>query len=130
MLDELARLVRPGGVLSVLCLNGDAIGMRDGLRGWWRDALDSIGAGGQVGDLSLPTRADTVAGLSGELANRGLRTEAWYGVRVFTDHLGYDEHLEPSELDTVCELEWVAGQRDPYRSVARLFHLVATRVSP
>jgi hypothetical protein len=65
--------------------------------------------------------------MSGALARRGCPTVAWYGVRVFTDHLGYDDDLTPDDFATVCELEWRAGERDPYRSVARLFHLVAAR---
>lgn len=33
------------------------------------------------------------------------------------------------DLSEVLELEWEAGRRDPYRSVARLIHLVGRKKS-
>jgi hypothetical protein len=50
---------------------------------------------------------------------------AWYGIRTFTDHLG-DTPPGP-DIDHVVEAEWAAGQRDPYRQVARLIHYIHHR---
>ena len=55
----------------------------------------------------------------------GAEVVEWYGVRVFTDHLG-DNPPDPN-LPDVLKLEWEAGRRDPYRSVARLIHLIGQR---
>ena len=71
------------------------------------------------------TRGDTVEGLSGSFAGTGLDIERWYGVWVFTDHLG--DRPPGDELPDVLELEWEAGRRDPYRSVARLIHIVGRK---
>lgn len=46
-------------------------------------------------------------------------------VRVFTDHLG--DRMPGGDLPEVLELEWEAGRREPYRSVARLVHLVGRK---
>jgi S-adenosylmethionine-dependent methyltransferase len=68
------------------------------------------------------TRGDTVEVLSEAFAEAGLAVEQWYGVRVFTDHLG--DSTPGEDLPAIMELEWEAGKRDPYRSVGRLIHLV------
>ncbi len=125
MLTTLVKLVRGQGLLSVLSLNRDAIAMRSGLQRKWTDALNSLKEGRQVGEEYLQARADTLSDLSGRLAGLGATTRAWYGVRIFTDHLNQAEEAE--NLDEICELEWLAGMQDPYRSVARQFHLIAER---
>lgn len=122
MLRELVRLARPGGLISILSLNRDALAMRDALQGDWRAALATLADGAEHGGRYLPTRADDPVELGRSLADLGAQVRFWHGVRAFTDHRG---DLSPDELDEICELEWQAGRRDPYRSIARLFHLVA-----
>ena len=56
MLASLVGLVRPGGLISVLSLNPEAIAMRSGLQGRWREAVASLVAGTQMGDHYLPSR--------------------------------------------------------------------------
>jgi hypothetical protein len=59
------------------------------------------------------------------LETNSLTLEAWYGIRIFTDHLG---NAPPGpDIDDILELEWQAGSRDPYRRVARLIHVIARR---
>ena len=50
-----------------------------------------------------------------------------YGVGVFTDHLG--DRPSDASLPDVLRLEEEAGRRDPYRSVARLIHLIGTKAT-
>jgi S-adenosylmethionine-dependent methyltransferase len=71
------------------------------------------------------TRGDTVEGLSEALADAGLAVERWYGVRVFADHLG--DSMPGGDLPEILELEWEVGLREPYRSVARLIHVVGRK---
>jgi S-adenosylmethionine-dependent methyltransferase len=59
------------------------------------------------------------------LADEGIELVAWYGIRVFTDHLG--QAPPGPDLDDVLEAERLAGERDQYRGVARLLHLVGRR---
>ncbi len=121
----LASLARPGAVISVLAKNRDALAMRAGLEGRWSDAIAALSSDCDVGGLGVPTRGDSVSDLFALFRRVSVEPVAWYGLRVFTDHLG-DQAPGP-DLPEILELEWEAGRRDPYRSVARLIHLVGKR---
>ena len=125
LIRSLVAIARPGGVISVLAKNADALAMRPALEGRHRDALAALGSDRGLGRLGVVTRGDTVEGLSRSLEEAGAPVERWYGVRSFTDHLG-DRPPGP-DLPDVLELEWEAGRRDPYRSVARLLHVVGRK---
>lgn len=125
LVAALVSAVRPGGLVSVLAKNAHALAMRPGLEGRWADALAVMDSRDEIGNLGVPTRADTVAALDALLTAAGATTTVWYGVRVFTDHLR--DMAVGADFDHVCELEWRAGCRDPYRQVARLLHLLAVR---
>jgi SAM-dependent methyltransferase len=125
MLREIVKLVRPGGLISVLCVNKEASAMRAGLQGHWDEAVASLATGVPVGDRYVPTREWTRDEVVAILASAGAIPKAWYGVGVFTDHIS--GKLVVDEVETVLHAEWLAGSRDPYRRVARCFHLVAER---
>ncbi|WP_239309756.1 MULTISPECIES: methyltransferase [unclassified Frankia] len=126
MLAALVDLARPdGGLISVLGKNARALAMRPGVEGRWSDALTMLESNSETGRLGVPSRADTVDDVTAHLAAAGAPTMVWYGVRIFTDHLR--DTPVGADFDLVCDLEWEAGRRDPYRHVARLFHLVAHR---
>jgi S-adenosylmethionine-dependent methyltransferase len=127
MIQALSDLANPGGIVSVLTKNAAALAMRPALECRYRDALSSLGADRDRGRLGVPTRGDTVEGLSEAFAGAGLTVERWYGVRVFTDHLG--DTMPGEDLPEILELEWEAGKREPYRSVARLIHVVGRKES-
>lgn len=127
LIQALASLGHPGAVVSVLAKNAAALVVRPALEGRYKDALAAFDADRDLGRLGVVTRGDTVADLSRLFRRVGVETIRWYGVRVFTDHLG--DRPPKVNLRDVMQLEWEAGQRDPYRSVARLNHLVAYRSS-
>lgn len=125
MIRALSALARPEGIVSVLTKNASALATRPALEGRYRAALAALETDRDRGRLGVMTRGDTVGGLSAAFAEAGLTVEQWYGVRVFTDHLGDstpDEHLPG-----ILELEWEGGKRDPYRSVGRLVHVVGRK---
>ena len=122
MIEGLSTLARPGGIVSVLTKNASALAARPALEGRYQDALSLLGADRDRGRLGVLTRGDTVEGLYEAFAEAGLTVESWYGVRVFTDHLG--NALPGDDLPEMLELEWEGGKKDPYRSVARLIHVV------
>ncbi len=125
MIHALSALLRPGGVVSVLAKNATALAMRPALEGRYQDALCSLKAERDRGRLGVITRGDTVEDLYGAFREAGVEALRWYGVRVFTDHLG--DRMPGEDLPEVLELEWEAGRREPYRSVARLIHLVGRK---
>ena len=125
MIQGLSTLAPSGGIVSVLTKNASALAVRPALEGRYRDALLLLEADRDLGRLGVITRGDTIEGLSEAIAEAGLAVERWYGVRVFTDHLG--DKMPGGDLPEVLELEWEAGKREPYRSVARLIHLVGRK---
>ena len=127
MVRALAAVARPGAVISVLAKNASALAMRSALEGRYKDALAALEADRDLGRLGAVTRGDKVEELAALVERSGIEVVRWYGVRVFTDHL--DNRPPGSDLPDILELEWEAGRRDPYRSVARLFHLVGRKSS-
>ncbi|MBD0253468.1 MAG: methyltransferase domain-containing protein [Rubrobacter sp.] len=125
MVTALSALAGPGGVVSILTKNAAALAARPALEGRYADALSSLKADRDRGRLGVVTRGDTVNGLSEAFADAGLTAESWYGVRVFTDHLG--NALPGDDLPEILELEWEAGKREPYRSVARMIHVIGRK---
>ncbi|SDO28119.1 Methyltransferase domain-containing protein [Streptomyces sp. cf386] len=126
LLAGLARMLAPGGLLSLLVRNGDALAMRPGLAGDWAGALAAFDTTAYRNRLGLDVRADRLAELTATLAGIGAPLHAWYGVRVFTDTAA-DEAEIPADLETLVAVEERAGKTDPYRSVAALLHLCGVR---
>lgn len=125
-LGDLVKLCRPGGKLSLLTKNAGALAFRPALQGDYEEALSLIGADASVGTLGARTKAQTFQELADWLFEFRFRLEGWYGVRIFTDHL--DDLAPPVNRDQILELEEAASQHDPYRSAARLLHVVASRI--
>ncbi|MCO5991147.1 methyltransferase domain-containing protein [Actinoallomurus spadix] len=128
VLDAVAAVTAPGGLVSLLVRNGDALAMRPGLRGDWAAAAGAFGGTGYRNRIGVDARADRLADLTAALTERGLTRVAWYGVRVFTDTAADDAPVPgPERLDALLSCEERAGRTDPYRGVAALLHVIARR---
>ncbi|MGH3445783.1 MAG: methyltransferase [Nocardioidaceae bacterium] len=127
MIDALCACTAPGGIVSVMALNAETLAVRPALEHRWEDAQAAFDARSEPGVLGLDTRADTVGGLSGMLADRGVPPVAWYGVWLFTDWMSLE--ADGDELTRIAEVELEASRRDPYRRLSRVFHLLARRAS-
>ncbi|MER7774131.1 methyltransferase domain-containing protein [Streptomyces sp. NPDC096191] len=126
LLAGLARMLAPGGLLSLLVRNGDALAMRPGLHGDWAGALTAFDTTQYRNRLGLDVRADRLATLTAKLASIGAPLHVWYGVRVFTD-TATDETALPADLEPLLAAEERAGRTDPYRGTAALLHLCGVR---
>ncbi|MGX1130154.1 SAM-dependent methyltransferase [Streptomyces glaucescens] len=138
LLAGLARVLAPGGLLSLLVRNGDALAMRPGLSGDWAGALAAFDATTYLphartdSNTGTPVRpgaegrADRLSALTSTLAGIGAPLHAWYGVRVFTDTVA-DGAEPPADPRTLLAAEERAGRTDPYRGVAALLHLCGVR---
>ncbi|MCP3817438.1 methyltransferase domain-containing protein [Streptomyces sp. A3M-1-3] len=128
MLAGLARMLAPGGLLSLLVRNADALAMRPGLSGDWPTALAAFDTDAYTNRLGLEVRADRLDALTKTLAGIGAPLHAWYGVRVFSDTAAGDAELPAAEeLEQLLAAEDRAGRTDPYRRVAALIHLCGVR---
>ncbi|MFI6013825.1 class I SAM-dependent methyltransferase [Streptomyces sp. NPDC051243] len=126
LLAGLARMLAPGGLLSLLVRNGDALAMRPGLAGDWTGALAAFDTTHYRNRLGLDVRADRLTDLTSTLAGIGAPLHAWYGVRVFTDTAADGAEI-PADVEALLAVEERAGKTDPYRSVAALLHLCGVR---
>lgn len=93
MLAGLARMLAPGGLLSLLVRNADALAMRPGTAGDWDGALAAFDTDTYTNRLGLTVRADRLDALTATLAGIAAPLHAWYGVRVFTDNVSNDVEL-------------------------------------
>ncbi|MEV0306859.1 class I SAM-dependent methyltransferase [Nonomuraea fuscirosea] len=123
LIAAMARQLAPGGLLSLLVRNGDALAMRPGLMRDWTGALRAFEGTGYRNRLGVDARADRLDELTGRLAAQGLEVRRWYGVRVFSDAVPKDEPV-PGDLYDLLAAEERAGRTDPYRRVAALTHLI------
>ncbi|OKI35895.1 methyltransferase [Streptomyces sp. TSRI0281] len=128
ILAGLARMLAPGGLLSLLVRNADALAMRPGYAGDFDGALSAFDTATYTNRLGATVRADRLDALTATLAGIAAPLHAWYGVRVFTDHVGNDVELPAAtELEQLLAAEDRAGRTDPYRRVAALLHLCGVR---
>jgi SAM-dependent methyltransferase len=128
LLDAIARAVAPGGIVSLLVRNGDALAMRPGLLGDWDGAAKAFDGSAYLNRIGVDARADRLEDLTAALARRRMHVARWYGVRVFTDTAASDAPLpDAATLDAILQSEERAGGTDPYRRVAALLHLIAVR---
>jgi S-adenosylmethionine-dependent methyltransferase len=126
VLRAIAGLTAPGGMVSLLVRNGDALAMRPGLLGDWAACADAFGSVAYTNRIGIAARADRLDELAARLDRHGLDVTAWYGVRVFTDSAPNDAEPTP-DLEALLECEERAGRTDPYRRVAALLHVIARR---
>jgi SAM-dependent methyltransferase len=126
LLAGMARMLAPGGLLSLLVRNAEALAMRPGLAGDWAGALGAFDTVSYRNRLGLDVRADRLGTLTATLAGIGAPLHSWYGVRVFTDTAADDAGV-PADVETLLAAEERAGRTDPYRSVAALLHLCGVR---
>jgi SAM-dependent methyltransferase len=128
LLEAIARVVAPGGLVSLLVRNGNALAMRPGLLGDWNSVEQAFDGASYLNRIGVNARADRLEALSAALAERHVPVRRWYGVRVFTDAAASDAPLpDQATLDLILRCEERAGRTDPYRRVAALLHLVAVR---
>jgi SAM-dependent methyltransferase len=125
LIAALGIIAKPGALVSLITKNAAALAMRPALEGRFGEALNAFEATSDVGGMGVPTRAHSLAQLEAWLSAAGCEFEAWYGIRVFTDHLG--SKPAGDDVADVLAAEWEAGRRDPYRQVARLLHVLARK---
>jgi hypothetical protein len=126
LLQALASLARPEGIVSIVAKNRAALAVRPGLLGDWAGALAAFDAAREVNGLGIDTRADDIGETTSTLERFGVEVVAHYGVRFFSE--GWARDRPPVDaVDDVLAVELAASQRDPYRQCSRLFHLIGRR---
>lgn len=128
MLAALARILNPGGLISVTATNGAAAALRPGVAGEWTATRKALAARA-VGTSADGTRVDSPEGLATVLADLGAPQLAWYGLGVFSA-LRPDEPAPPRGGKTwqnLIAVEEEAARTDPYRGIASMVHVVGEK---
>ena len=130
-LATLGRVVRPGGVLSLLVAQRYAAVVARAMAGHFQQALamldPSTGSGHRTSQGRVGRRYthDELAVL---VRDAGLTVDAVHGIRVFTDLVpGSLLDLEPGATAALVELEQAVATRPEYLPLATQLHLLAHR---
>ena len=128
LVHSLCQLAGPAGLVSIVAKNVEVMALRHAQEGDWAAAIAAFDSERQLNGLGVDTRGDRVDHLSALLSRRGIEPVDWYGVRLFTDGWSPDRAATDPE-DLLLEAELIASQRDPYRQMSRLFHLIGRRTA-
>jgi len=127
-LATLARVLRPGGALSLLVAQRHAAVVARAMAGHFQQALDLLAAGVPAGPVGRAGRRYTDDELTTLVGGAGFTVDAVHAVRVFTDLVpGSLLDLEPGASAALVELEQAVATRTEYLSLATQLHLLAHR---
>lgn len=121
LLGALCTVLARGGLLSLLTVNGDALAMSPGLAGDWPATMSALRDSGRASSKGAQSRSTILDWLD----HHGLREEAWYGVRVFTENAL--DTPPGADITDLLAAEELACRTDPYRGVAAGIHTLAVR---
>ncbi len=120
------RLLKPGGILSLMFYNVESIILRNALRGNFRK-IESGHFSGEAGSLT-PINPLVKASVLNELICHNFIVESSHGVRSFFDHMNSDVQQKRKDEDIV-RLELQLANREPYLSMSRYIHVFARKPS-
>ena len=122
VLQSVMARVSPGGTLSLMFYNRHSTIFRSVLRGFLHKVLsgDIRGKGKGLTPIS-PLEPEQVVGW---LEAAGFQIAVRTGVRVFHDYMHHDVRKKVDE-QALLALETEYSRREPYRSLARYYHVVA-----
>jgi len=118
VMGQLAGVLRPGGVLSVVVANPVAGVLARALAG---DVAGALAA------LHRPAHDYDAEVLAGQCRAVGLQVESVEGLGVFTDLVPGIELERPGALAALSELESAVAAQPPYRDIASRLHVQARR---
>jgi len=131
-LAAIARVLRPGGTVSVLAANTVAAVLQRALAGKYAEARAMLPGpvspgGGPAGPAgATPSRRFTLPELTALIEGAGLRVGDAHGIRIFSSLLpGAGGDLAAAEA--LRELEEAAATYPPLRDIATRLHVLAYR---
>jgi SAM-dependent methyltransferase len=124
----IARVLRPGGTVSVLAANAVAAVLHRALSGRYDQAREILAGitGGQDGALVDGRRRFTLAGLTALIEGAGLRAGQAHGVQVFAGLLTAAD-TDPGAGEALRGLEDEAAVYPALRDIAPRLHVLGER---
>ncbi|QCX27168.1 methyltransferase domain-containing protein [Nocardioides jishulii] len=127
-LEAIARVLRPGGVLSVVVAQRHAAVLARAMAGHFQQARELLEGGSSRPDGTKPNHRFTADEISDLVAGAGFSVGPLHAVRVFADLVpGSLVDLEPGASSALLELEKAVAGRAEYLPLAAQVHLLATR---
>lgn len=127
-LATLARVLRPGGVLSLLVAQRHAAVVARAMAGHFQQALAMLAPEQPVAAAGRTGRRYTHDELTALVGDAGLTVDTVHAIRVFTDLVpGSLLDLEPGASAALVELEHAVADRPEYLPLATQLHLLAHR---
>ena len=133
----IAKVLRPGGAVSVLAASAVAAVIHRALAGRFDEArrlLSGISTGrsqaatGPAEPGAAPVRRFTLAGVAGLIEEAGLRAGTAHGIRVFADLVpGMFADTDPGAADALMALEQAASAHPAFHDIATQFHILGYR---
>ncbi|MBO9424714.1 methyltransferase domain-containing protein [Labrenzia sp. R4_1] len=125
LFESLLKYTSGPTLLSLVSVNPDALAMRSALSGRWDEALDLLTNNGRSNQADMKYNFVGESETKAFFGDKGFHTVGSYGVGIFSDHLTGEEveDLHPKAID----VEWFGGTTDPYRTLARCYHLLMER---
>jgi len=132
-LAAIARVLRPGGMVSVLAANAVAAVLHRALAGKYAEARALLPGGAPLPGAETPGPAGTTAPrrftlpeLTALIEGAGLRPGDAHGIRIFSSLLP-GAGADPAAADALRDLEEAAATCPPLRDIATRLHVVAYR---
>jgi S-adenosylmethionine-dependent methyltransferase len=129
-LAAVARVLRPGGTVSVLAANSVAAVLQRALAGKYDEAQALLpgGTSPAAGPAAAPgtSRRFTLPELTALLEGAGLRAGEAHGIRVFAGLLP-GAASDPAAAEALRELEVAAASCPPLRDIAARLHVLGHR---
>jgi S-adenosylmethionine-dependent methyltransferase len=132
----IAKVLRPGGAVSVLAASAVAAVIHRALAGRFDEArrlLAGISTGSHAathlaGPRAAQPRRFTMAGVAGLIEEAGLRAGTAHGIRVFADLVpGMFADTDPGTADALLALEQAASAHPAFHDIATQFHILGYR---
>jgi len=115
-------LVKPGGYLSLLTKNADAVPYRAWAEGGIAEASRLVDDTQTLGHLGVETRGYTIQDIADMAFAYGGTVRSWVGVRILTDTIPLDAELE--NFKQILNVEWKLARREPHRRIGALLHAI------
>jgi S-adenosylmethionine-dependent methyltransferase len=126
-LAAIARVLRPGGTVSVLAANTVAAVLQRALAGKYAEARALLqGPAGPAAGAPTPSRRFTLPELIALIEGAGLRAGEAHGIRIFSSLLP-GAGADPATAEALRELEEAAATFPPLRDIATRLHVLAYR---
>jgi S-adenosylmethionine-dependent methyltransferase len=131
-LAAVARVLRPGGTVSVLAANTVAAVLQRALAGKYAEARAMLPGGtvppgaGAPGPAAPSGRRFTLPELTALIEGAGLRAGDAHGIKIFSSLLP-GAGADPAAAEALRELEEAAATCPPLRDIATRLHLLAYR---